>query len=65
MSAIPPAVQQVLTARNEATHQQIDTAVLKKTLDNQQQTGDAINQLLEQAVTVQKQLSQGRLDVRV
>ncbi|MCG8653243.1 MAG: hypothetical protein MI861_25605 [Pirellulales bacterium] len=65
MTAIPPAVKQVLQARNEATRQQIDTALLKKNLDAQKQAGDAANALLEQTVNVQKQLANGRIDVNV
>jgi Putative motility protein len=65
MSSIPAPVQQVLQARSDATRQQINTALLKKTLDSQKQTGDAINQLLSQAVDVQRQLASGHIDVRV
>ena len=64
MSSIPAPVRQVLQAQNEATRQQINTAVLRKSLDNQKQTGDAINALLEQAVEVQRQIADGHLDVK-
>jgi len=63
MSSIPAPVRQVLQAQNDATRQQINTALLRKSLDNQKQTGDAINALLEQAVEVQRQISDGHLDV--
>lgn len=65
MSAIPAPVQQVLQARQQATLQKVDVAVVGKQLDAQKQTGDAINSLLEQVVDVQKQISKGHLDVRV
>ena len=65
MSSIPAPVQQVLQARNDATRQQVNTAVLRKALDHQKQTGDAINDLLEQAVEVQRQISDGHIDVKV
>jgi hypothetical protein len=65
MSSIPGPVQQVLQARSESTQQQINTALLRKSLDTQKQTGDAINQLLEQAVNVQRQIADGHIDVKV
>ncbi|MDG2223669.1 MAG: putative motility protein [Rubripirellula sp.] len=65
MSSIPSVVQQTLNAQQQATQQKIDMAVIRKGMDVQKQTGQAINELLEQAVTVQRQLSEGRLDVRV
>lgn len=65
MTSIPAPVQQVLQARADANAQQVNTAVLKKSLDTQKQTGDAINELLSQAVDVQKQLASGHIDVRV
>lgn len=65
MSSIPSAVQQALNVQQQATQQKIDVALMKKSLDVQEQTGQAINDLLQQAVTVQRQLSEGRLDVRV
>ena len=65
MSAIPPAVQQVLQARQDATRSEINTAILGKSLNAQKQMGDAINQMLSDAAMVQKQLNAGRLDVRV
>jgi len=65
MSSIPGPIQQVLQARSESTQQQIDTALLRKSLDTQKQTGDAINQLLEQAVNVQRQIADGHIDVKV
>jgi hypothetical protein len=65
MSSIPAPVRQVIAAQNDATRQQINTAIARKSLDAQQQAGDAINQLLEQAVSAQKQLADGHIDVKV
>lgn len=65
MSSIPGPVQQVLQARSEATQQSINTALLRKSLDSQKQTGESVNALLEQAVQVQRQLADGHLDVKV
>ncbi len=64
MSSIPAPVRQVLAAQQQATNQQIGTAVARKTLDAQQQAGDAVNALLEQSVSLQKQLATGHIDVR-
>ena len=65
MSTIPPAVQQALHARNQATRQQVDTAILRKGLDIQKQSGDAIISLLEQTAELQRQIAEGHLDVKV
>ena len=65
MSSIPASVRQAIAAQNSATRQQIDTAIARKSLDAHQQAGDAINQLLQQAVDVQKQLAAGHIDVKV
>ena len=65
MSSIPAPVQQALQARSDATRQQLNTAVLRKSLDHKKQTGDAINALLEQAVEVQRQIADGHIDVKV
>ncbi|MCC9642769.1 hypothetical protein LOC71_10830 [Rhodopirellula sp. JC740] len=65
MNAIPPAVQQVLQARQDATQTQIDVALLGQNLDVQKQTGDAIVQMISEVVDVQKQLASGHIDVRV
>jgi predicted XRE-type DNA-binding protein len=65
MSSIPSVVQQALEVRHQATQQQIDMALARKTLDVQQQTGEAINSLLQQAAILQQQLAEGRIDVRV
>lgn len=65
MSSIPPAVRQAIAAQNDALQQQVNTAIVRKGLDAQQQAGDAINQLLEQAASLQKQLSAGRIDVKI
>jgi hypothetical protein len=65
MSSIPAPVRQVLQARNDATRQQINTALMRKSMDVQQQTGEAINALIEQAVQVQRQIADGHIDVKV
>ena len=65
MSSIHPAVASVLNARNDATQQKVQMAVIAKGMDVQQQTGDAINAMLEQAKQVQTQIASGHLDVRV
>jgi len=65
MTSIPSSVRQVLQARGEATRQQVDVALLRKQLDAQKQTGDAVNALLEQAVIIQRQLADGHIDVKV
>lgn len=64
MTSIPPAVQQVLLAQRAAQSQKVDIALLKKGLDAQKQTGDAAVALLENAVTLQKQIADGRIDVQ-
>ena len=64
MTSIPAPVQQVLRARSEATQQQIHTALLRKSLDTQKQSGDAVNELLAQAVEVQRQVALGHIDVK-
>ncbi|TWT84168.1 hypothetical protein CA13_56440 [Planctomycetes bacterium CA13] len=65
MSAIPPAVSSVLNARADATNQKVQIELLSKQLDAQKQTGDAINNLLEQAKQVQAQIQDGHIDVRI
>ena len=65
MSSIPAAARQLLAAQSQATDQQINTAIVRKGLDTQQQTGEAVNAMLEQAVQLQKQLANGRIDVKV
>ena len=65
MSSIPAPVHQVLQAQNDAGRQQINTAILRKGLDIQQQTGDAIISMLEQAAEVQRQIADGHIDVKV
>ncbi len=64
-SAIPPAVAQVLQARQSAMNQQLGIEILAKQLDATQASGDAINRLLESVATAQKQIANGHLDVRV
>ena len=65
MSSIPAPVRQVLAAQRDATNQQINTALLRKGLDAQQQAGDAINALLVQTVELQKQFANGHINVKV
>ena len=64
MSSIDPAVSQVLLAREHASRQQVDIALLSKSLDAQKQVGDSFNALIEQVVDVQKQIAAGYLDAR-
>lgn len=65
MSPISGPVADVLNARQADTNQKIDIALIRKQMDVSKQTGDAINSLLEQNLVAAKQISQGRLDVRV
>jgi hypothetical protein len=44
---------------------QVDFAVASKTLQAQKLQGDAVIQLIEQAVQVQEQLASGYLDVKI
>lgn len=55
----PPQLEMI------ATLQQINTALIRKSLDVQEQNGEAINALLEQTVEIQRQLANGYLDIRV
>ena len=64
MSSIQATGSPTSQAATIQTLQQINTALLRKSLDVQEQTGEAINHLLQQAVEVQKQISKGYLDVR-
>lgn len=61
------AVSQLIDARTAAaqTHVKVQTAVARKQADATAQQGDAMVDLLRQAVEVQKQLAAGQLDVRV
>lgn len=65
MSPIVDSIHEVLAARSDATNQKINTALLRKSLDTQKQTGDSINALIEQAANLQKQLASGHIDVKV
>ena len=59
-------VTQLLAAQTSAqqTSQQVQFSVARKQLDAQKQSGDAVLQLLQQAVAVSKQTSAfGKLDV--
>ncbi len=44
---------------------QVDFAVASKTLQAQKQQGDAVIQLIDQAVQIQEQLANGQLDVQI
>lgn len=59
------AISELIQARAEATNNKVAFAVAGKQLRAQRQQGDAMVNLVEQAVTMQKQLAAGRLDVKV
>lgn len=65
MSAITPAVKQVLQARRDSTLMKIDMALLGKQLDSQKETGESINAMIREIANVQKQINSGHIDVRV
>lgn len=65
MSSISPAVQQVLQARQDVMRNEIDMALLGQHLDAQRQSGTAINQMIQDVAKVQKQITDGYIDVRV
>jgi Putative motility protein len=44
---------------------QVDIAVASKTLQVQKQQGDAVIQLIDQAVQIQEQLASGHIDVKI
>lgn len=58
-----PAISDVMAAQASATQQKVGFAVARKQLDAQRAQGDAVVQMLEQAVNVQKQIAAGHLDV--
>ena len=62
MPSIDPAVSQVLLARQHAVRQQVDIAMLSKSLAAQKQVGDSLNAMIEQVVDIQKQIAAGYLD---
>jgi len=59
------AISELIQARAEATNHKVAFAVAGKQLHAQRQQGDAMVSLVEQAVSLQKQLAAGRLDVKV
>jgi len=59
------AISDLIQAKSAATNQKIAFAVAGKQLNAQRQQGDAMINLVEQAVSMQKQLAAGRLDVKV
>ena len=67
LGSIPPHVGKLLdaAAQKSQTENQIAYAVMSKQQQASKQTGQAMAQLVEQAVNIQAQLAEGRLDVRV
>ena len=65
MSAITGPVADQLIAQRANIAQKIDVAIVRKQLDVQQQTGQTINQLIEQTAVATKQIREGYLDVKV
>lgn len=65
MSSVSSAVQQVLHAQQNSQNQALQLAIVKKGLDAQRQTGDAMNEMIAQLAKAQKQISQGYLNVKV
>ncbi len=59
------AISELIQAKADATNQKIAFAVAAKQLNAQRQQGDAVVNLVEQAVTMQRQLAAGRLDVKM
>jgi hypothetical protein len=60
------AVDQLLAAQTAAvqTDQKIDVAIAKKELDAQKQTGEAMIQLLQQAVAISKGGNSTNVDIQ-
>lgn len=65
MSGIQATGSPTSQAATIQTLQQINTALMRKSLDIQEQTGQATNHLLQQAIEIQRQISKGYLDVKV
>ena len=65
MSPISGPVADVLIAKKAAVSQQIDVAVAGKRIEQTEKSGHAMVSLIENAVLIQQQLAEGRLDVRV
>ena len=67
INGVPPNVSKLLDVAYEKsqTENQIAYAVAGKQMQASKSAGDAMVQLVQQAATVQKQLSAGHLDVRV
>ncbi len=63
---VPPAISQLIQTLGEQSQAEskIAYAVAGKQLQAARQTGEAVIQLLEQAVDVQSQLASGKLNVR-
>lgn len=65
MAPIGGPVAETLIAEKANVQAKIDVAVARQQLDVTRESGAAVNSLLEQVIVAQKQISQGRLDVRV
>lgn len=66
ISSVPPNVSKILevAAEKAQTESQISYAVAGKQVQASKQAGEAVLQMLDQAASIQSQISQGRLDVR-
>lgn len=66
IGSVPPNVSKILQVATEKaqTENQIAYAVAGKQMQASKQSGEAVLQMLSQAVDVQSQISSGRLDVR-
>ena len=67
ISSIPANVSKIIETATEKAKTQSDIAyaVAGKQVQATKQAGDAALEMLESAMSVQSQISQGRLDVRV
>lgn len=65
MSSISSPVQDVLAAKQAVNMHQVQTRLLAKQLQVQEETGGALVELIEQVALASKQIAQGHLDVRV
>ncbi len=62
-TATDPAIASAVA--NSVIQSQIDTAVASRARQVQQQQGDAVVQLVEQAAQITEQLASGHIDVRL
>jgi len=58
-------IAELVQAKADATQQKIAFGIAAKQLDVQKAQGDAIVNLVEQAVDVQQQLASGHIDIKV